>query len=150
MQFGCLFKKNFILWKRFVLGSVCEILLPLLLIISVFALSFLVEVTPVTLNESLPVIIPSDKKMTMGKGLLLKEYFKDCSLDKLSDMFQSALEDHETGIDVLASNDPRVQTSNCKNLSLWQTGRQQYVATPGPSTTDVPGLSNMHTIKTKI
>jgi hypothetical protein len=75
---------------------------------------------------------------------------KDCSLDQLSDMFQSALEDHETGIDVLASNDPRVQTSNCKNLSLWQTGRQQYVATPGPSITDVPELSSMHTIKTKI
>ena len=66
------------------------------------------------------------------------------SVDQLADFFANALEDHESGLDVLEITDQRLQESNCRNLSLWQRGRQQaVVATPGPSITDVPRVNNI-------
>ena len=62
------------------------------------------------------------------------------SVEHLADMFSSALKDHKAGMDIVGGNDPRLQVSNCANLSLWQSGRQQCMQTPGPTITDVPML----------
>ena len=66
---------------------------------------------------------------------------ENTSIDQLADFFSNMLEDHESGMEVILANDPRLTQSNCKHLSLWQMGRQQNVVqTPGPSITDVPGV----------
>ena len=79
-------------------------------------------------------------EQTLGGESRGANALEHCSINQLSDLFQNALDDHEQGMDILQPTDQRLQASNCRNLSLWQSGQfgRQIVQTPGPHIADVP------------
>jgi hypothetical protein len=77
MQFGGLLKKDFILWKRNILGTVCEMIFPFLFTLLLIYLNTLVDTSEVKAISEIPFIMPTNDELVDKTNL--SNLFKDCS-----------------------------------------------------------------------
>ena len=80
MQFKTLLKKDFILWRRNIVGSICEIVVPLVFVLLLVYLSSLADVTEIDSTKSEMIAFPTTSSLfTSYSDKIMKGLFKDCA-----------------------------------------------------------------------
>jgi ATP-binding cassette subfamily A (ABC1) protein 3 len=79
MQFGGLLKKDFLLWRRNIVGTICEMIFPLLFTLLLLYLNTLVETNDVEAVSSVPFIMPTNDELVASTFFANGNLFKDCS-----------------------------------------------------------------------
>ena len=83
MQFSGLLKKDFLLWRRNILASVCELIFPFLFTLALIGLNTLVETTDITTDDNLPFVLPTNDPLISLTDFEIDKIplFKDCSTE---------------------------------------------------------------------
>lgn len=79
MQFSGLLKKDFLLWRRNLGGSICEILLPIMFLAILLLLNTLTEKTEITAESNSPYVLPTNDDLLNPAFFKTQPLFKDCS-----------------------------------------------------------------------